>query len=263
MPEGAVVNSELVIGLLAGIFGLIMGSAITAIAHRVPRGVSWAQGRSACPHCGHVLGVLDLVPFFSWLAARGRCRHCGAGVPFRYPLTELLCAAWAVLLVMHTGLGPTWPFLALWGFLLIGLLWIDLDFQLLPDALTLPGALLGVAASLLGPGPRHALFGICMGAGLLWLVSELYFRLRHVEGMGFGDVKLAAMFGAVLGPWLALLTIFLASVAGALVGGVLMARGRGGMKTALPFGVFLAPAAMIAFLWGDTWLGAYLSLLQR
>lgn len=255
-------NGDLVIGTLAGIFGLIMGSAVTAIAHRVPRGQSWVHGRSACPQCGHVLGVLDLFPVLSWLASRGRCRHCAAPVPFRYPLTELLCGAWAVLLYTRTGPAPVWPLLALWGFLLIALLWIDLDVQLLPDVLTFPGTLLGIAAALIGPGARHALLGIVLGAGLLWLVGELYYRVRRIEGMGFGDVKLAAMFGAVLGGPLTVLTIFLASAAGALVGGVMMARGQGGMKTALPFGVFLAPAAMIAFLWGDGWINAYLTLLR-
>jgi leader peptidase (prepilin peptidase)/N-methyltransferase len=257
------VSPDTVIGALAGIFGLIMGSGVTALAHRVPRGQSWVRGRSACASCGHVLGAADLIPLLSWLLARGRCRHCGAVVSFRYPLTELLCAAWAVLLWWRVGLTVTWPLLAIWGFLLIALLWVDLDFQLLPDVLTLPGALVGVAASLLGPGPRHALLGMVAGAGLLWLVGELYFRARKVEGMGFGDVKLAAMFGAVLGAPLTILAIFLGSFAGALVGAILMARGEGGMKTALPFGVFLAPAAMIAFLWGDGWLNAYFSLFPK
>ncbi len=254
---------DLFIGSVVTVLGLVMGSAVTALSWRLPRGESWVHGRSKCSGCGHVLGPLDLVPVLSWAWNRGACRHCRARIGVRYPLIELTCGAWALLSWLKTGLVPEWGFLALWGFLLVALLWIDLDFQLLPDALTLPGALVGVAASLLGPGPRHALFGICLGAGLLWLVSELYFRLRRVEGMGFGDVKLAAMFGAVLVAWLALLAIFLASCAGALVGGLMMARGKGGMKTALPFGVFLAPAAMIAFLWGDAWLNAYLALLRR
>lgn len=278
---------ETFIGISVTLLGLVMGSAVTALAWRVPRGESWVRGRSRCPGCGHVLGVADLVPVLSWAVSRGRCRHCGVRVSARYPLTELLCAAWALLAWQKLGLAPGYPLVAFWGFLLVALLWIDLDFQLLPDALTLPGALLGIGAALLGAGAGQpslllslapnlagtlapvagqaadAALGMLAGAGLLWLVREAYFRVRHVEGMGFGDVKLAAMFGAVLGAPLALFTIFLAAFAGTVVSLVLMARGRADRRTPLPFGTFLAPAAMAAFLWGDAAFRAYLGLLHR
>jgi leader peptidase (prepilin peptidase)/N-methyltransferase len=253
---------ETFIGVSVTVLGLVMGSAVTALSWRVPRGESWVRGRSRCPGCGHVLGVPDLFPVLSWLASRGRCRHCGTRVSLRYPFTELLCGAWAFLAWRHDGLTPALPFVALWGFLLVALLWIDLDVQLLPDALTLPGTVFAIAAAMLGPGARHAMFGMLVGAGLLWLVSEVYFRVRKIEGMGFGDVKLAAMFGALLGGPLTLLAIFLAAFAGSAVGLALILRGRGGMKTALPFGVFLAPAAMIAYLWGGPWVAAYARLLR-
>src|SRR5437879_13685 len=120
---------------LFGVLGLVMGSAVTALAHRIPRERSWVYGRSACPTCGHTLGPLDLVPVLSYLVSRGRCRHCGASISPRYPVTELLCGAWAMLLYRHVGLGVDYPLLAIWGFLMIALLWIDLDFQLLPDVL--------------------------------------------------------------------------------------------------------------------------------
>ena len=247
----------------AGIFGAAMGSAMTAIVWRIPRGVSWVQGRSACPRCGHVLGPLDLVPIVSWLIARGRCRHCGEGVPVRYPVTELLCAAWAILLLRQIGLGWAYPLLALWGFLMIALLWIDLDHQLLPDVLTLPGTVIGIAAALSLPGgARHALFGVIAGSGILALISWAYWRVRKIEGMGGGDIKLAAMFGSVLGWQLALVTLFVASLAGAVWGGVLMAMRRGDGRTALPFGTLLAPAALVVFLWGETWRRGYLNLLR-
>jgi leader peptidase (prepilin peptidase)/N-methyltransferase len=247
--------------VLAGVLGLAMGSAVTALAYRVPRGISWFRGRSACPGCHTQLGVADLVPLFSWLARRGRCRHCGARVALRYPLTELICAAWAVLLLHSIGLTPAYPLLAIWGFLLVALMWIDLDFQLLPDVLTFPGTLIALAAVLQIPGgARHAIFGIVTGSGILWLLGWAYFRVRKIEGMGFGDVKLAAMFGAVLGWQLTLLTLLMAAFAGSLWGGVLMLRGRGDGQTALPFGTLLAPAAMIVFLWGETWMNAYAAL---
>lgn len=245
----------------AALFGLVMGSAVTALAYRIPRDVSWVHGRSACPHCGHVLSVPDLVPVFSWLTSRGRCRYCGARVAWRYPVTELACALWAVLLVLKVGVAPATPLLAIWGFLMIALFWIDLDVQLLPDVLTFPGTLIGLAAALTLPhGAHHALLGILLGSGLLWGLAYAYWKVRGIEGMGGGDVKLAAMFGAVLGWQLTLLTLFLAALAGTVWGGVLLARREGHGQAPIPFGTLLAPAAMAAFLWGDVWFSAYLRL---
>jgi leader peptidase (prepilin peptidase)/N-methyltransferase len=242
-----------------------MGSAVTAIAWRVPRRLSWVRGRSACPSCGTPLGPLDLVPLLTFALARGRCRHCGARIGWRYPLTELMCALWAVLLLLKVG--PAWTFvpLSLWGFLLVALLWIDLEFKELPDALTLPGTVLGIAAALLAlgwsAGARHALLGVVTGSGILWFLAWAWIKFRRIEGMGGGDIKLAAMFGAVLGWQLTLLTMFVASLAGSLWGGALMLRRRGGMKSELPFGTLLAPAALIVFLWGQAWVGAYVGVL--
>jgi leader peptidase (prepilin peptidase) / N-methyltransferase len=250
---------------LAAIYGLVMGSAVTAIAWRVPRRLSWVHGRSACPSCEAPLGPLDLVPVFSFALARGRCRHCGARIGWRYPITELMCAAWSVLLYLGTGL--TWVFvpLSLWGFLLVALLWIDLEFKELPDALTLPGTLLGLAATLLslgwGPGARYALLGIVAGSGILWFLAWAWITFRRIEGMGGGDIKLAAMFGAVLGWQLTLLTLFMAALVGSLWGGALMLRRRGGMQSELPFGTLLAPAALVVFLWGQGWVSAYVGML--
>jgi leader peptidase (prepilin peptidase)/N-methyltransferase len=245
------------------LFGAIFGSAVTALAWRLPRGESWVHGRSRCPACGHVLGPLDLIPILSWVLARGRCRHCGAGVSVRYPVIEASCAAWAVLAWMRLGLVAELAPVLLWGWMLVALTVIDLDFKLLPDALTFPGTLLAVVAALLGPGPQHALFGILAGSGYLWLFAWIWATFLKREGMGGGDIKLAAMFGALLGPLGAFLTITVAAFAGALAGALLVARGRGGMRTELPFGTCLAPAAMAVFLWGDQLVQAYLSLVHR
>jgi leader peptidase (prepilin peptidase)/N-methyltransferase len=250
-------------GLTIGLLGAIFGSAVTALSWRLPRGESWVHGRSRCPSCAHVLGPLELVPVLSWIASRGRCRFCGARVGVRYPLIELGCLAWALLAWARLGL--VWelaPVLA-WGWLLVALTVIDLDFKLLPDALTLPGTLLAVVAAVLGPGTRHALLGIVVGSGYLWLFAWIWATFLKREGMGGGDIKLAAMFGALLGPVGAFLTITLAAFAGAVSGAVLMARGRGGLRTELPFGTFLAPAAMVVFLWGERWADAYWSLLRH
>jgi len=209
------------------------------------------------------LGPLDLVPVLSWALARGRCRFCRAPVSVRYPLIELACGAWALLAWLRLGLVPELAPVLLWGWLLVTLTVIDLDFKLLPDALTLPGTLIALAAALLGPGMRHALLGIVVGSGYLWLFAWIWATFLKRDGMGGGDIKLAAMFGALLGPLGAFVTITLAALGGAVAGAVLMARGKGGMRSELPFGTFLAPAAMAVFLWGDRWADAYLALIRR
>jgi leader peptidase (prepilin peptidase) / N-methyltransferase len=249
---------------LAGVFGLVMGSAMSAIAHRVPRRISWFAGRSQCPSCQHVLGPSDLLPVLSFAWSRGRCRHCGAHVSWRYPLTEIACAAWAVLLYRLLGLSLSWVALSVWGCLLVALAWIDFEFQLLPDALTFPGTLLALGWALTQPGgAHHALLGMVAGSGVLWLLAWLWLNVRRVEGMGFGDVKLAAMFGAVLGWQLTLLTLFVAALIGSLWGVALILARRGSGRTALPFGTLLAPSAMVVFLWGGGWLQAYLGVFPH
>ena len=255
-----------VVAVLAAL-GLAMGSAVTALAWRLPRHVSWARGRSACPSCQHELGPAELVPLLSFALSRGRCRHCGARIGWRYPLTELMCAAWAVLLVRQVGL--TWAYLplAFWGFLLVALLWIDLEFKLLPDVLTGPGVALGLVATLLthgwAGGFAHAALGLVAGSGVLGLLLWVWLTFFKREGMGMGDVKLAAMFGVVLGWKLTVVTLFVASLAGSLWGVALMARRRGGMRSELPFGTLLAPAALVCFLWAQGWIGAYLRMLRH
>jgi len=180
----------------------------------------------------------------------------------RYPLIELSCALWAVLAWQRLDLVPELIPVLLWGWLLVALTVIDLDFKLLPDALTFPGTLLAVIAALLGPGAQHALLGMVAGSGYLWLFAWIWSTFLKREGMGGGDIKLAAMFGALLGPVGAFLTITLAALAGALAGAWLAARGRGGMRSELPFGTCLAPAAMAVFLWGDRVVEAYVSLVR-
>jgi leader peptidase (prepilin peptidase) / N-methyltransferase len=243
----------------AGLLGLVMGSAVTAIVHRLPRGIPWTTGRSACPSCGHVLGVADLVPLLSWLSTLGRCRHCRAPISPRYPVIELTCAAWAVLAAHHVGYDPRLPAVALWGFLLIALLWIDLEHHTLPDALTFPGVVLGLLAAW-PDGPRVWVYGALVGTVPLYLLLLFWEKVLKVEGMGFGDIKLGLMFGVVLGPVLGALAIFIGALAGSLAGVLMMARRRGTLRTELPFGTFLAPAALVAYLWGEPVVRAYLSL---
>ena len=252
---------SLYIGTSMFVLGAIFGSAVTALSWRLPRGRSWARGRSRCPSCDRELDPLELVPLVSWLVARGRCRSCHAPIAVRYPLIELACATWAVLAWAKLGFVPALAPVLLWGWVMVTLTIIDFDFQLLPDSLTFAGTLLGVAGSLLGEGSRHALLGMVVGAGYLWLFAWAWTTFLKREGLGGGDIKLAAMFGALLGPIGAFLTITFAAFAGSLVGAWLIARGQGGMRTELPFGTFLAPAAMAVFLWGDRLVSAYVGLI--
>ncbi len=240
------------------LLGAIFGSGMTALSWRLPRGESWASGRSRCPNCAHVLGPLELVPVLSWLATRGRCRFCQARISARYPAIELSCALWSALAFAKLGFVAALAPVLLWGYLLVALFVIDLDFQLLPDALTLPGTLLALIAAFLEHDAQHALLGIVVGAGYLWLFLWIWRTFLKRDGMGGGDIKLGAMFGALLGPFGAFLTITLAAFGGSLIGALLISRGKGGMRTMLPFGAFLCPAAMIAYLWGQGWIDAYL-----
>jgi leader peptidase (prepilin peptidase)/N-methyltransferase len=151
----------------------------------------------------------------------------------------------------------------LWGWMMVTL---GGDRRGLPAAARcahVPGTLVAVAAALLGPGPRHALLGIVVGSGYLWLFAWAWKTFLKREGMGGGDIKLAAMFGALLGPVGAFLTITLAAFGGALAGGLMMARGRGSMRTELAVWAFLGPASMAVFLWGDAMADAYVRLISR
>jgi leader peptidase (prepilin peptidase)/N-methyltransferase len=182
----------------------------------------------------------------------GRCRRCRTRISPRYPIVEL---ATALLFIAHYAVFGWTALLAirlLFSAALVALFVIDLEHRLLPDLITLPGILVGLAASLLlPPGLRDALIGTIIGGGVLWAVGEAYYRYAGEEGMGGGDVKMLAMVGAFLGWQLVLITLVFSSIAGAVIGLVVIAIRRGDMKYALPYGTFLAIAAAIASLYGD------------
>ncbi len=220
-----------------------------------------ARPGSHCPACGTAIRALDNIPILSWLHLRGRCRTCKTRISIRYPLVELLTAVLSVVVVWQ--LGPTIAALAAliltWG--LIALAVIDLDTQLLPDSLTLPLLWLGLLLSLGGvfTDPSSAILGAASGYLLLWLVFQGFRLATGKEGMGRGDFKLLALFGAWLG-WQAVpQVILLSSLPGAIVGLVLIASGRQQAGQPIPYGPFLAIAGWISLLWGEAITGAYLS----
>lgn len=243
----------------AFLFGLIAGSFLNVLIHRLPRGESVAFPGSHCPACGAVIRAYDNVPVFSWLVLRGRCRACRAPISIRYPVIELVNAfLWSAVYLR----APGWVEFAAGAFLVsaaLALLVIDAEFRILPDKITLTGIVVGFALSFFSKvlTPLGSLGGIALGAGGLYLLAFLYERWKKVEGMGMGDVKMLGMIGAFLGPWGVVVSVLLASFAGSVVGLLLVVVKRGSLTTALPFGVFLALGAVAALFWGPAAVELY------
>jgi leader peptidase (prepilin peptidase)/N-methyltransferase len=246
------VNSDPLELTIVSLLGLAIGSFLNVVIHRLPRHESLVSPGSRCPSCGYELRAIDNVPVLSYLLLAGRCRRCRTRIRVRYPIVE---AATAILFVLHYLVFGWTPLLAvrlLFSAALVALFAIDLEHRLLPDVITLPGIVAGLLASLfLPPGLRDALIGMIGGGGVLWLIGEAYYRYAGEEGMGGGDVKMLAMIGAFLGWQLVLITLVFSSIAGAVIGLIVIALRRGDMKYALPYGTFLAIAAVIASLYGD------------
>jgi leader peptidase (prepilin peptidase) / N-methyltransferase len=246
----------------AALFGAVIGSFLNVVIYRLPLDKSVVWPSSACPHCARELMWYENIPVLSYLALRGRCRTCGAGISAQYPLVEALTALMFAAAWWYFGPGSLLVSRLIFGCALIVLFAIDLEHHLLPDAITLPGIVVGFVFSVFGPpGWRSSLIGIAVGGGVLWVIREAYYRVRHEEGLGLGDVKMLAMVGAFLGWQLTLLTLMLASVSGTVIGMSLIVTKRGGMKYALPFGTFsaLGPAAAASV--GPDLLAWYLGLL--
>jgi len=250
----------LAIGIVA-VFGAIVGSFLNVLIYRLPLGKSVVWPASACTKCARELLWYENVPVVSWLVLRGRCRTCATPIAIQYPLVEAITAAMFGLAWWYYGPGALLASRLLFGCALIVLFAIDLEHHLLPNVITLPGIAIGFAFSLFTePGWQASLIGLAAGGGSLYAIAEIYYRVRHEEGLGMGDVKMLAMIGAFLGWKLALLTLMLASFAGTLIGLLLIVTRRGGMKYALPFGTFLALGAAAAASVGPNLLGWYLGL---
>ena len=245
----------------AAAFGAIVGSFLNVCIYRLPRGMSIVWPASACPHCGRGLAWFENVPLLSYAVLRGRCRTCSGVISVRYPTVEALTAAMFALGWWYYGPGTLLAARLLFGCALIVLFAIDLEHQLLPNAITLPGIIVGFLFSLaVEPGWMASLIGIVVGGGVLYLIAEAYYRLRHEEGLGMGDVKMLAMIGAFLGWKLTLVALMFASVSGSIIGIGLIAARRGSMSHALPFGTFLAIGAAVSATLGQQVLIWYLNL---
>ena len=233
--------------VVAGAYGLILGSFLNVVVYRLPRGMSLLRPRSHCPACGTLVRWFDNVPVLSYLILLGRCRACRKPISVRYPAVELAAGILAAGVVARFGLTIVGLEAMLLVMLLLPLAFIDLEHHLLPDLLTLPGIAIGLAFGWLGGlvSFSDAIVGAAAGAGLPYAVMVAYRRLRGVEGMGLGDVKLLAMIGTFLGWRGMLLTLGVGATGGALVGLTLIATGRGRRDTELPFGTFLSAAGVV------------------
>lgn len=247
----------------AFVFGAIIGSFLNVVIYRLPIGQSLVSPPSRCPKCGYSLKWYDNVPIVGWVMLGGRCRRCRAPVSIQYPLVELITALLFVLVVWLTPPGPLMISRLLLVCVLIVLFGIDLEHQILPNSITLPGIVAGVLLSVIAPpGLRDSLLGVLLGGGVLYAIAGAYYLWRREEGMGMGDVKMLAMIGAFLGWKAVLVTLVLSSFSGAAIGMVLIAVQRGGMKLALPFGTFLSLGALAAMFVGEPLVAWYSGFFQ-
>lgn len=282
-----IAGNPLAFGIIVFIFSLAIGSFLNVVIYRLPivldRG--WRRDcaeftstpapeegerfnlvvpRSRCPHCGHEIHAWENIPVISYFLLGGKCRECKAPISFRYPVIESLTAILSTITALQ--LGPNLAGLAgvllVWG--LIALAFIDFDHQILPDVIVLPGLWIGLLLNTQGlfTNLESAVYGAVAGYVSLWLVYQLFKLITGKEGMGFGDFKLFALFGAWLG-WQQLpLIILLSSLAGAVLGIAMIVIAGRDKQLPMPFGPFLCIAGWIAMLWGKDIVSGYLHLFQ-
>ncbi|AJE02890.1 prepilin peptidase [Geobacter pickeringii] len=245
--------------------GAAVGSFLNVCIYRLPAGESVVSPPSRCPACGSKIRPWDNIPVVSWLLLRGACRDCGARISPRYALVELLNGLLTLALFLKFGPTPSFLVLFLFCSALVAITFIDLDHQIIPDVISLPGIVAGFACSFFLPwlGWKSSLIGIVAGGGSLLLVAWLYELFTKKEGMGGGDIKLLAMMGAFLG-WRAIpFVIFASSLVGSIVGVTLMLVQKKDSKLAIPFGPFLALGAILYIFFGKTIILWYLNLGAR
>lgn len=253
---------RILLDLYAVLLGLVIGSFLNVLVHRLPRGRSFVWPRSRCPWCGGAIAARDNLPLLSYLLLRGRCRHCSAPISARYPLVEAATAGLFLACAERFGATAQAAAAAVLCAFLIALAATDFEQLLLPDGLTFPGMAAGLALQPWLPATAvDAVIGMLAGAGVLFLIAEAWLWLRSEEGMGLGDAKLMAMVGAFLGWQGALLALFFGVLSGAIVGVALLVAGRRGWRSRLPFGSFLALGALAALFTGNGPLYRYLGLL--
>ncbi len=278
-------SSPFCLAIVVGLLGLCVGSLLNVVIHRLPKMMQaqWREEcaalegreipataaynlfvpRSACPECAAPITALQNIPVLSWIALRGKCANCKAPISARYPMVELLGAGLAVLVAWRFGYSPALAFGLVYAWALLALTFIDLDTQLLPDAITLPLLWLGLLANSAGvfTDLHSAVLGAAGGYLILWTVYWGFRLIARKEGMGFGDFKLLAAVGAWTGWQVLPVVIVISAGLGVVIGSVALWRARKGKDTPIPFGPYLALGGIAALIWGReavvAWLGHY------
>jgi leader peptidase (prepilin peptidase)/N-methyltransferase len=268
-----------------GVLGAIIGSFLNVVIHRLPREQSIVFPNSTCPKCRKAIKAYDNIPILSYLILRGRCRHCGVHISSRYPAVEALTAILFAAVTWHDGVSFALAFDLAFAASMVALVFIDAEHMILPNAITYPGIIFAIIARITLPylaGPAHfddlpqlmnafptlpvglvsiigAVIGALAGGGSLWLMGFLWEKLRGVEAMGFGDVKMMLMVGAFLGWRLTILTILIGALTGSIAGIVVMYRRGRNMQMMLPFGIFLGIGSVVSLLFGARIIAWYAS----
>lgn len=268
------------------VLSLAVGSFLNVVIYRLPKmmELAWQQDyqqyfdqnadqtktrfnlalpRSHCPKCQHPLSAMDNIPLFSWLLLKAKCRYCKAPISARYPSIEAFTALLSLLVAMHFGVTEQTLIYVVVTWCLIALSFIDIDKMLLPDQITQPLLWFALLLSVTGwtVSPTDALIGAAAGYLSLWSVFWLFKLVTGKEGMGYGDFKLLAIFGALLGWQLLPLIILFSSVVGAVLGSLMLLLQGKGKATPIPFGPYIAAAGWIAMLWGKDITAWYLSTM--
>jgi leader peptidase (prepilin peptidase)/N-methyltransferase len=243
-------------------FGLIFGSFNNVVIYRLPLGRSVVRPRSYCPACHHPIRGYDNIPVLSFLILNGKCRDCGARIPLRYPLVELLTGGLFTAVFLHDGLQAVLPFHLLFVSAMVVLAFIDVDHRLLPNVITLPGILVGFGSSFFNETLTwwNSLLSIFLFSGMLLGVAYLFKVIRGIEGLGMGDVKMIAMIGAFLGAQSTVFTILAGSILGLLAGLAVIFFKKENFQYKIPFGTFLAIAAVLALFFGPPVIHWYRNL---
>ncbi len=244
------------------VFGLLTGSFANVLIYRLPKNEPWAWGRSRCQSCKQQVEWYDNIPVLSWFFLLGRCRKCKTRYSFRYVLVEMITALLFGLCYNYYGLSWLTFEYTIFCWMLVVCTFIDFDHMILPDEFTLGGLALGLIGALLNPERNFmdAFIGVLIGGGFLWLLAYIYFVMTQKEGLGGGDIKLLAWIGAIVGWKSVPFVITTSAIVGSFVGIAFALKSKEGLKTAIPFGPYLALAALLVLFDGQTLAQQYFSL---
>ena len=249
--------------LFAFLFGLILGSFLNVCIYRIPLKKSIIRPSSACPSCGQKIRFYDNIPLLSYFFLRGRCRYCGRRISVQYLLVELMAGLLSAALIMRFGAGASYFLLLAFTSSLVVISFVDLQHQIIPDVISIPGIILGFMASLLVLPVNwvDSLAGILVGGGSFYLLALIFEKIKGKEGLGGGDIKLLAMLGAWMG-WKGLpFIILMSSLTGLILGGGSLMLNRRGFQARIPFGPFLALGGLIYLFFGTEIVSVYYRLI--